>query len=72
MDSRYEDISRRAYELFLVRSAEHGHDLNDWLEAERQLSGIDAAPRRRSVPFPDMHTVDGRPKKETLTTAAIS
>jgi hypothetical protein len=31
------DISRRAYERFLERGAEHGHDLDDWLEAEREL-----------------------------------
>jgi hypothetical protein len=31
------DISRRAYERFLDRGAEHGHDLDDWLEAEREL-----------------------------------
>lgn len=30
-------ISRRAYERFLERGAEHGHDLDDWLEAEREL-----------------------------------
>jgi hypothetical protein len=31
------DISVRAYERFLARGAEHGHDLDDWLEAEREL-----------------------------------
>ena len=31
------DISRRAYERFLDRGAEHGHDVDDWLEAEREL-----------------------------------
>ncbi|HXW06877.1 MAG TPA: DUF2934 domain-containing protein [Vicinamibacterales bacterium] len=31
------DISRRAYERFLARGSEHGHDLDDWLEAEREL-----------------------------------
>jgi len=31
------DIARRAYELFLARGSADGHDLEDWLEAERQL-----------------------------------
>ena len=31
------DIARRAYERFLERGAEHGHDLDDWFEAEREL-----------------------------------
>jgi len=30
-----EEIARVAYELFERRGFEHGHDLEDWLEAER-------------------------------------
>jgi hypothetical protein len=30
-------IARRAFELFLERGGAHGHDLDDWLAAERQL-----------------------------------
>jgi DUF2934 family protein len=33
-----EAIARRAYELFLARGEEHGHDLDDWLQAERELA----------------------------------
>ena len=32
-----ERISRRAYENFVDRGAAHGHDVRDWLEAEREL-----------------------------------
>jgi hypothetical protein len=31
------DIARRAYDLYLARGHEHGHDLDDWLQAEREL-----------------------------------
>jgi Protein of unknown function (DUF2934) len=31
------DIARRAYELYLARGCEHGHGLDDWLQAEREL-----------------------------------
>jgi hypothetical protein len=31
------DIARLAHELFLARGAEHGHDIEDWLEAERRI-----------------------------------
>jgi hypothetical protein len=31
------DIARRAYELYLARDREHGHDVDDWLQAEREL-----------------------------------
>lgn len=32
-----DDIARRAYDLFLARGCEHGHDIEDWLQAEREL-----------------------------------
>jgi hypothetical protein len=32
-----EDVARRAYELFLSRGGQHGSDIEDWLQAERQL-----------------------------------
>jgi outer membrane protein TolC len=32
-----EAIARRAYELYLRRAGEDGRDIDDWLEAERQL-----------------------------------
>jgi len=31
------DIARRAYELYEKRGREHGHHLDDWLQAERDL-----------------------------------
>jgi uncharacterized protein YjbJ (UPF0337 family) len=33
------DIGRRAYELYLARDCEDGHDVDDWLQAERELQG---------------------------------
>jgi hypothetical protein len=33
------DIARRAYDRYLARGREHGHDLEDWLQAERALRG---------------------------------
>ena len=31
------DIARRAYELYEQRGREQGRDLDDWLQAEREL-----------------------------------
>jgi hypothetical protein len=31
------EIARRAYERYLARGCENGHDVEDWLEAERDL-----------------------------------
>jgi hypothetical protein len=33
------DIARRAYDLYLGRGCEHGHDVEDWIQAERELQG---------------------------------
>jgi DUF2934 family protein len=32
-----EEVARRAYEIYQNRGGRHGADLDDWLEAERQL-----------------------------------
>ena len=34
-----EEIRRRAYELYEARGRGDGHDLEDWLEAEAEISG---------------------------------
>jgi hypothetical protein len=33
----YEEIAAAAYERYLSRGGSHGRDLEDWLEAERDL-----------------------------------
>ena len=33
------EVARRAYDLYLARNHEHGHDVDDWLQAERELRG---------------------------------
>jgi hypothetical protein len=34
----YEQICARAYEIHIERGGEHGRDLEDWLQAERELT----------------------------------
>ena len=38
-----QQIERRAYELYVERGGEHGHDRADWLTAENELT---ASPER--------------------------
>jgi len=40
-----EDIRHRAYELYVQRGRQDGHDLDDWLRAEEEMKGM----RGRSV-----------------------
>jgi hypothetical protein len=32
-----EEIARRAYDLFIARGGQPGHELDDWLQAESEL-----------------------------------
>ena len=34
----HEEIARRAHEISVARGGEPGHELEDWLQAERELS----------------------------------
>ena len=36
--AREQEIRRRAYEIYLERGEEPGSDLEDWLQAERELA----------------------------------
>ena len=36
---REEQIRQRAYQLYEQRGCEHGHDVEDWLMAERERGG---------------------------------
>jgi len=38
-DDREEQIRTRAYELYEARNREEGHDVQDWLEAEAEITG---------------------------------
>ncbi len=41
MNPTTEQIAARAYQRFLERGGEHGHDLEDWVASERELSPYD-------------------------------
>jgi DUF2934 family protein len=40
------DSARRTYELYKQRGCEHGRDMDDWLQAERELVPRAAPPSR--------------------------
>jgi hypothetical protein len=39
-----EEISLRAYELYVERGREDGHDLEDWLQAELEVTAMRTRP----------------------------
>jgi DUF2934 family protein len=44
----HDQIANRAFEIYISRGREHGHDVGDWFEAERQLK-LELQPKRRAV-----------------------
>jgi len=45
-----QEIAARAYEIFLSRGATDGSDLDDWLQAERELTAkINETPKTRTA-----------------------
>lgn len=38
-----EAIAKRAHEIYLARGGTHGSDLDDWLQAERELKAVTKA-----------------------------
>ena len=63
-----EDVARRAYELFLSRDGQHGRDVDDWLEAERQLrsNGTPARPVHRSASRSRAAKTTARPRARSV------
>ena len=44
----YDDIALRAYHIYLERGCTPGDPMQDWLQAERELTGQPSKPRRKS------------------------
>ena len=41
-------IANRAFEIYVSRGGDHGHDVGDWFEAERQLQ-TELQPKKQAV-----------------------
>ena len=44
----YIEIAHRAFEIYVSRGGEHGHDVGDWFQAEQQLR-TELQPKKRAV-----------------------
>jgi hypothetical protein len=56
------EIARRAYDLYLLRGGQHGHDLEDWLRAERELRSFSTETElpRLELPTLELPTLVGQ------------
>jgi hypothetical protein len=43
------EIAHRAFEYYAARGGEHGHDLEDWLRAERDVTSAATTAKKRTA-----------------------
>lgn len=65
MDKLLEQIRQRAHEIFLDRGADHGRDMDDWLQAEREIAAA-----MESTPSPDAGKKRGSAAKAAVAGAS--
>jgi hypothetical protein len=47
-----EEVELRAYEIYIERGAQDGHDVEDWIAAEDELSNRLASEPQQATPAP--------------------
>ena len=57
------EIAARAYQIYLERSCQHGHDLDDWLQAEYELMQL---PVRKIAELAPPNVARGKPAQKSL------
>ena len=45
---RQERIAKRAYELFCARGGAHGNDMDDWVQAEKEIAALEKNTSRKT------------------------
>jgi HSP20 family protein len=70
LSKRFEEVRRRAFELFEKRGFEFGHELEDWLKAERDVAGWPAAEMKEKEAAYELEiTLPGFEAKDVQVTA---
>ena len=64
MAKKEEKIAKRAYYKYLERGGQHGQDVKDWLEAEKE-EGNSKAPGKKPATKKTTATKKAAPKKTT-------
>ena len=59
----HDEIAARAYQLFLERGREPGHELDDWLQAEYELMQL---PIRKLAELEPLPPLPGKPRRKSL------
>jgi hypothetical protein len=59
----HKEIAARAYEIYQERGCQHGHDMDDWLQAEYELMRL---PIREIAKLDPPTTPQGKPVKKSV------
>jgi hypothetical protein len=49
-----EEVAQRAYEIFMMRGGEHGHDIDDWIKAKQELAQREPTHPEPTQPEPEL------------------
>lgn len=60
-----DEIAQRAYELYLQRGSVPGHETDDWLQAEAELSAEAAQGEQQEELQPTRRSAGGTSRRET-------
>ena len=60
-----DEIARRAYELYLQRGSVPGHETDDWLQAEAELSAESARGEEAAETAATRRSTSGSSRRET-------
>ena len=60
----HEKIAERAFEIFRTRGATPGHDLDDWLQAERELVNMEPPKRAESYSSKSAASYQSKPRRQ--------
>ena len=64
-----EEIAQRAYELYLQRGSVPGHETDDWLQAEAELSAEATQGEQRDETQPAHRSGTGASRRDTAATS---
>jgi hypothetical protein len=60
------EIAARAYQLFVERGRQDGHEVDDWLQAEYELMQLPVHKLAELEPIPDVKTSRHASRKQSI------
>jgi hypothetical protein len=60
------EIAARAYQLFVERGRQNGHEMDDWLQAEYELMQLPVHKLAELEPTPAVATSKHAPRKQSI------